>query len=225
MRKTLGLALPLSLSLMLVAGWVHAAPQAKKEAAPAAPVTTANMTPHERLKAMQADVAAAVAAGKKASFFCANCHGEDGNSKYPEVPNLAGQNPAYLLEQIRKFGAGQRKDEFMQKLIKVLSEDERVQISLYYSESKVVPGTAEAGLVKRGKEVFSKLCVRCHGEEARGNETIARLAGQKREYLMVSLKRYRDRTGERIDPLMQIATGPLTDDDIKAVTAYLTTKQ
>ena len=44
MRKTLGLALPLSLSLMLVAGWAHAAPQAKKEVAPAAPVTTANMT-------------------------------------------------------------------------------------------------------------------------------------------------------------------------------------
>lgn len=224
MRKTLAMALSLSLSLMLVAGWSHAAPLAKKDAASTAPLTTPEMTPHERLKAMQSDIAAAVAAGKKASFFCANCHGEDGNSKYPEVPNLAGQNPAYLLEQIRKFGVGQRKDEFMQKLIKVLSEDERVQISLYYSESKVVPGTADPALVKRGKEVFSKLCVRCHGEDARGNEKIARLAGQKREYLMVSLKRYRDRTGERIDPLMQIATGPLTDDDIKAVTAYLTTK-
>lgn len=222
MRKILGMALPLSLSLMLAAGFAEAAPQIKKDAT--APATATPMTPHERLKAMQADITTAVAAGKKASFFCANCHGEDGNSKYPEVPNLAGQNPAYLLEQIRKFGAGQRKDEFMQGLIKVLSDDERVQIALFYSESKVVPSAADPVLVKRGKDTFGKLCVRCHGEEARGNETIARLAGQKREYLMVSLKRYRDRTGERIDPLMQIATGPLTDDDIKAVTAYLTSK-
>ncbi|MDP3440591.1 MAG: c-type cytochrome, partial [Azonexus sp.] len=63
----------------------------------------------ERIKAVQADPAArkaAVEAGKKTAFFCANCHGEDGVSKTPEVPNLAGQNPGYLLEQIRKFAAG-----------------------------------------------------------------------------------------------------------------------
>ncbi len=182
----------------------------------------------ERLKAVQADAVAhkaAVEAGRKASFFCANCHGEDGNSKYPEVPNLAGQNPAYLLEQIRKFGSGQRKDEFMQGLIKVLSDDERVQISLFYSESKVVPGNADAALVRRGQDTFAKLCVRCHGEDARGNEKIARLAGQQKEYLIRSITRYRDKTGERIDPLMQIATAPLTNDDIKAVAAYLTTKR
>jgi cytochrome c553 len=227
MRKMLGMAMPLSLtlSLGLLAAPLYAA-QPKKEAAvapvaaPAAPQST-----EDKLAAMKANINAAVAAGKKASFFCANCHGEDGNSKYPEVPNLAGQNPAYLLEQIRKFGSGQRKDEFMQGLIKVLSEDERIQIALYYSESKVNPGTADAGLVRRGQDVFAKLCVRCHGEDARGSEKIARLAGQQREYLIRSITRYRDKTGERIDPLMQIATAPLTNDDIKAVTAYLTTKR
>lgn len=228
MRKILGMAFPLplalSLSLGLLAASAHAAPP-KKEAAPAPAAAPAPTTPEEKLAAMKVNIAAAVAAGKKASFFCANCHGEDGNSKYPEVPNLAGQNPAYLLEQIRKFGSGQRKDEFMQGLIKVLSEDERVQISLFYSESKVVPGNADAALVRRGQDTFAKLCVRCHGEDARGNEKIARLAGQQKEYLIRSITRYRDKTGERIDPLMQIATAPLTNDDIKAVAAYLTTKR
>ena len=40
----------------------------------------------ERLKAIQADPASvkiAVDAGRKASFFCANCHGENGISKTP----------------------------------------------------------------------------------------------------------------------------------------------
>lgn len=83
---------------------------------------------HERMKVLQADPAAlqnAIAAGKKASFFCANCHGENGIAKTSDVPNLAGQHPSYLLEQIRKFGAGERKDPFMQGLIKVLNDEER----------------------------------------------------------------------------------------------------
>lgn len=228
MKKILGMALPLSLSLAagLLAAPAHGAPPKKDAAAPvAAAAVSASATPEERLAAMKVNIAAAVASGKKASFFCANCHGEDGNSRYPEVPNLAGQNPAYLLEQIRKFGAGQRKDEFMQGLIKVLSEDERVQIALFYSESKVNPGTADAALVRRGHDLFGKLCVRCHGDDARGNEKIARLAGQQKEYLILSITRYRDKTGERIDPLMQIATAPLSNDDIKAVAAYLSTKR
>ena len=123
----------------------------------------------ERLKAIQADpvaLKAAVDAGRKASFFCANCHGEEGISKQGDVPNLAGQNPAYLLEQIRKFGAGERKDAFMQGLIKVLKDDERLQISAFYASAKVPPSRADAALAQRGKALFDKLCVRCHGELA-----------------------------------------------------------
>lgn len=178
------------------------------------------------LQAVLADPAArqaAEAAGKKAAFFCANCHGENGVSNLPEVPNLAGQNPAYLLEQIRKFGSGQRRDEFMQGLIKVLKEEERLQISLFYASQRPLPGKQDAALVATGKVFYEKLCARCHGEQAKGNETIPRLAGQHPEYLVTSITRYRDRTGERRDPLMSSAVAPLKNPDIKAVSAYLYT--
>lgn len=179
----------------------------------------------ERLKAIQADPAAlktAAEAGRKASFFCANCHGENGISKSPEVPNLAGQNPAYLLEQIRKFGAGERKDQFMEGLIKVLKDEERVQIALFFAAEPVPPTKADAALVGRGKELFGKLCVRCHGEQARGNELYPRLAGQKLPYLQSSITRYRDGTGIRNNQLMSIATAPLKNEDVIAVANYLT---
>ena len=179
----------------------------------------------ERLKGVQADPVAlksAVEAGRKASFFCANCHGENGISKTPEVPNLAGQNPAYLLEQIRKFGSGERKDAFMQGLIKVLKDDERLQIALYYASEAVLPSKAEATQVARGKELFAKLCVRCHGEQARGNELYPRLAGQKMPYLQTSIQRYRDGGGIRSNQLMSIATSTLKNDDITAIAYYLT---
>ncbi|MDR3322665.1 MAG: c-type cytochrome [Zoogloeaceae bacterium] len=164
-----------------------------------------------------------VQAGKKASFFCVNCHGDSGVSKLPEVPNLAGQNADYVLEQTRKFGDGRRKDAFMQGLIKVLTEEEKVQISLFYAEQKVTPGAQEASLVASGKQVYLKLCNRCHGPAAHGSEVIPRLAGQHPEYLIESVTRYRDKTGQRVDPLMFSAVAPLNNAQIKAVAAYLNT--
>lgn len=181
--------------------------------------------PVERLKSIQSDPAAlrsAVDAGKKVTFFCANCHGEDGISKTPEVPNLAGQNPGYLLEQIRKFGSGERKDAFMQGLIKVLKDEERIQAAAYYASMPVAPGKADVTLVPKGKELFTKLCVRCHGDQARGNETYPRLAGQKLPYLQTTITRYRDQTGIRNNQLMAIATSTLKNDDITAIAHYLT---
>jgi len=179
----------------------------------------------DKLKSIQSDpvaLRAAVDAGKKVTFFCANCHGEDGISKMPEVPNLAGQNPAYLLEQIRKFGTGERKDQFMQGLIKVLKEDERLQAASYYASMPVPPNRADAMLAAKGKELFGKLCVRCHGEQGRGNETIARLAGQKQTYLQTTIMRYRDKTGVRNNQLMAIATAGLKNEEVVAISNYLT---
>ncbi|MDD2883624.1 MAG: c-type cytochrome [Dechloromonas sp.] len=179
----------------------------------------------ERIKTIQADPAAlqaAVDAGHKASFFCANCHGDKGISKSADVPNLAGQNPAYLLEQIRKFGSGERKDAFMQGLIKVLKDEDRVQIALFYAQTPVPPGAADSGQLARGKLLFDKLCARCHGEQARGNEMFPRLAGQRQPYLQTSITRYRDGTGIRNNQLMAIATSTLKDEDIRALSHYLT---
>ncbi len=179
----------------------------------------------ERLKAVQSDPAAlrvAIEAGQKASFFCANCHGESGVSKAPEIPNLAGQNPAYLLEQIRKFGSGERQDAFMQGLIKVLKDEDRLQLALFYAAQAVPASKADPAQVSRGKELFNKLCLRCHGEQARGNDIYPRLAGQKAAYLQTSIIRYRDASGIRNNPLMSIATAPLKSEDVVAVAQYLT---
>jgi cytochrome c553 len=39
---------------------------------------------------------------------CAACHGEDGQSPAPAIPNLAGQKEAYLVRQLILFNAGAR---------------------------------------------------------------------------------------------------------------------
>jgi len=189
------------------------------------PLLADTSAPQERLKAIASDPEAlrkAIDAGKKVTFFCVNCHGENGISKIPEVPNLAGQNSAYLLEQIRKFGAGERKNQFMQGLIKVLKDEERLQAAYYYSSIAVPPSAADPSLAARGKELFTKLCVRCHGERAHGDELTPRLAGQRIAYLQASIRNYRDGNGIRNNTLMSIATSVLKNDDVTAVAHYLT---
>lgn len=162
-------------------------------------------------------------AGRKAAFFCANCHGETGVSKYPEVPNLAGQHPVYVLGQIEAFLSGRRKDAFMQGLMKVLSEEEKAQIALFFAAQPVPPAKAVA-VVGEGKELFSRNCARCHGAEAKGGETFPRLAGQQDEYLRRSLQRYLKASGERIYPPMTAAVNGLGEKNIEAVVNYLSSQ-
>lgn len=164
----------------------------------------------------------AVKAGKKVASFCANCHGDGGTSTKPEIPNLAGQNPAYLLVQTEKFGDGRRRNDFMKGMIKALSDEEKVNAMVYYARQEVKPhASIDSALSKKGGELYFKICQRCHGEQGRGNETIARIAGQQPVYLTSTLKHYRDGTGERTDALMNANTKKLTDADINALVTYV----
>ena len=179
----------------------------------------------ERLKAIQADPAAlksAIEAGKKASFFCVNCHGDDGVSKIPEVPNLAGQNPTYLLTQVRQFADGSRRFEFMERLIKAMSVDERLGVAVYYARQPVKPQPVkDAALVAKGKQYYDKICWRCHGEQGHGSESFARVAGQQTVYLTQTLQNYRGSIGTRVNPLMTANTVHMSDADLRAVVAYV----
>ena len=49
--------------------------------------------------------------GKKVAGFCSNCHGDGGNSIKPDVPNLAGQSPYYLLRQLREFSTTRAQEQ------------------------------------------------------------------------------------------------------------------
>lgn len=177
----------------------------------------------ERLKTVLSDPASrntAIDAGRKASSFCANCHGADGNSKLPDVPNLAAQNPVYLLNQVTKFYTGERKDPWMEPAIRLLNETERLNMVAYYSSMRVLPSSSGPSS-DTGRAIYHRVCARCHGDQALGGERFPRLAGQQRNYLVTSLTRYRDRTGTRMEPEMLAMTAALKDAEIRALADYL----
>ncbi|QJY32292.1 c-type cytochrome [Diaphorobacter sp. DS2] len=164
--------------------------------------------------------------GRKVSAVCANCHGDGGNSTKPSVPNLAGQNPAYLLEQVRQFADGRRRYEFMEGMIRAMNSDEKIGMVLFYAAQPVTPKpVADAALLAKGQEIFGKNCFRCHGDMGRGNDQIARIAGQQTDYLRSTLKRYRDGPNTRAHSIMTPNTKLLTDADIESLVAYVSSMQ
>jgi cytochrome c553 len=225
MAKRIRVALATVLVSMLAAFPVLAQ-TAKSAALPASAAAPASADLGERIKAVQAHPAqfeASYKLGSKAAAVCAFCHGDNGNSLKPDIPNLAGQNPAYLLEQMRQFTTGERRFEFMQGLIKVLKPEDKIGLVVFFANQEVQhkPAT-NAALVDKGQAYYAKNCLSCHGEQGRGNEKMARIAGQQTNYLNLALKRYRDGSTARKDPLMAASTRQMSDADIAAVVAYVT---
>ncbi len=174
-----------------------------------------------RIQADPARLAAAYAAGRERATLCTVCHGEDGNSRKPDVPNLAGQNPLYLWTQIDNFATGRRKNFVMQALAKDFSDEDKLNLAIYFAANLPRTGRPDPQRTPRGAKLFRQHCAACHGPDGHGTRDYARLAGQRREYLIATLTAFRDGNGQRRSNIMAAQTRDLSDEDIADLAAYL----
>ena len=65
---------------------------------------------------------------------CIPCHGLDGIGRDAEIPNLAGQNEAYLFNQLKAFRAKRRPHQEMQYMSRHMSEDEMKTLAAYFAQ-------------------------------------------------------------------------------------------
>lgn len=171
----------------------------------------------------------AVKLGKERALLCNQCHGADGNSKKSDVPNLASQNSEYLLEQIEKFANGSRKNYVMNALSKNFSNEDKVNLALFYANMQVRPVATNIQLAQKGKPLYIRQCSSCHGERGIGKENFARLAGQQIHYVENTLRRFRGNANDkhsndlskRRSIVMESVSKNLLDDDINALAAYI----
>jgi cbb3-type cytochrome c oxidase subunit III len=210
--------------------WAQApAPTAPPQAAASSAAAVLPQWAQDKLAALRTDPKAfdtAYKQGAKVAAFCENCHGPSGHSIKPEVPNLAGQNTIYVLNQLNKFHEGKRSGAFfMEGLVKAMSKDELFAVSVYYTtqQPKITPA-ADAALAAKGQSIYTMNCKFCHGESGHGNEMIARIAGQQALYMTNTIRRYRENK-LRSDSRMYTATQALTENDIKALVAYVGSMQ
>lgn len=187
---------------------------------------TRPLSPLQRLLEVERDPqlrAAAIKSGEQLARSCVGCHGAAGRSTMPEVPSLAGQNLDYLLTEIREFSGGIRRHQTMEAMVRVLAENEQVDVALYFS-SQARREVANAGAREASKGAVLYLkghCVTCHGERADGGGRIPRLAGQQIAYIVKSLRNYRKKSADRRDAMMEMVLAEMSDTDIKLIAGYL----
>lgn len=169
--------------------------------------------------------AADVAAGKARAQVCAGCHGENGISQTENIPSLAGQPDQFLQWQLVFFRAGSRKNEQMQPIVEEITNEDIRNLGAYFS-SLTPPKGAEDGdpdLSKKGAQVAAgRRCASCHTDSYAGTKGVARLAGQREEYLVKALHDYKagQRIGGGVAAMADVAYH-MSDEEITAVSHYL----
>lgn len=73
---------------------------------------------------------------------CEACHGKNGITPNPNVPNLAGQKTEYLITQLKAFKGKTRKSDLMEAIAGQLSETDMTSLAKYWNSK---PAAATEG--------------------------------------------------------------------------------
>jgi cytochrome c553 len=171
---------------------------------------------------------------------CASCHGAQGEGTGDVYfPRLAGKPAGYLYNQLVAFRDGRRRYPPMNFLLEFLPDAYLKEISEYFASLRPPfpqPATPDASsevlargeaLVKNGDPQHGvPPCSACHGPNLGGMEpAIPGLLGLRASYISGQLGGWRYGTRTAIAPdCMQIVASSLTEDDVKAVAAWLSSR-
>ena len=169
--------------------------------------------------------AADLEAGKAKAELCAGCHGENGVSQTENIPSLAGQQDQFVQWQLVFFRAGTRKNEAMKPIVDQLTNEDIRNLGAYFASltPAKAPPDNDPDLSRKGAEAAAgRRCASCHLDSYAGTKGVARLAGQREEYLVKALHDYK--SGQRVGGSQAAMTDvayPLSAEEITALAHYL----
>jgi cytochrome c553 len=169
--------------------------------------------------------AADTAAVKEKAEICAGCHGDGGISQTENIPSLAGQPDQFTQWQLVFFRSGARKNELMQPIAEQISNEDIRSLGAYFASLTPAKPAApdDPDLSQKGAQAaVGRRCASCHGDSFAGTKAVARLAGQREEYLTKALHDYKSsvRSGGAGAAMAEVAY-PLSDEEITALAHYL----
>ena len=177
---------------------------------------------------------------------CAACHGADGNGSDPRYPKLAGQDPAYLYQQLRNFRSGFRNSEVMSGIAATLSGADAADVASFYARATMNrDAVKDRAAAAAGERLFFRgsragpACAMCHGLGAgrgmmggggmmgrgmmgggmMGGAEAPKVDGQHAAYLVDQLNQFA--SGRRPSPIMGRIAVALSEADRKAVAEFL----
>lgn len=164
------------------------------------------------------------AAAQQRLQLCAECHGLDGNSTKAGVPSLAGQPKTYVENQLVLAREGMRGAKEMQDALKGLKDADITALARHFASLK--PGRASAPVDKKlfsqGAAATKILgCGSCHLPNFAGRDQMPRLAGQREDYLLETMKAFRDKPRAGGDTVMNDVLRGVPDADLAALAHFL----
>ena len=170
--------------------------------------------------------AADIAAGKEKAELCVGCHGDNGISQIENTPSLAGQPDLFIQWQLVFFRAGARKNELMQPVVEQLNNEDIRNLGAYFASltpPKAAKPDDNPDLSKKGAQAaVGRRCASCHTDTYAGTKAVARVAGQREEYLVKALRDYKSgiRSGGGQAAMADVAY-PLSEEEIEALAHFL----
>lgn len=172
--------------------------------------------------------------GESLTTTCQGCHGKVGHSMETDNPSLGGQITNYTTLQLAAFRAKLRPGKVMQAVASKLSDQDIVDLAAYYAQQTPRDAwDANAALKAKGEQFYDvgavernvTACVVCHGADGRGNNElhIASITHQSPKYTLEVLHEFKSVPDYHIPypNAMHIVTAQMTEDELNAVTAYL----
>jgi cytochrome c553 len=155
---------------------------------------------------------------------CTECHGPSGVRKNASIPVIGGQPENYLLKQLQDFVRGERHDEVMLWMTKVVLTQQELGVAAAFFATQKWPARSAAGASTPPPPGIA-VCQACHATDFLGAKqadgmAAPRLAGQSYEYLIESMRRFAagERKNNAVMAKMMAAMSPA---DREAMARYL----
>jgi cytochrome c553 len=156
---------------------------------------------------------------------CFGCHGPNGQSEIENVPSIAAQVPAYSLIQLVMFRDKLRVSDTMNDAARDLSDSDIQSLAdalAALPPPKPLPDTVDQARFERARALAQQShCDVCHRPDFSGQQTVPRLADQREDYLLNTLRDYKSGARRAYEPIMVEQVQPLDDTQLVELSYYL----
>jgi len=156
---------------------------------------------------------------------CLSCHGTEGQSEIENVPSLGGQLAGYTLIQLFMFREWLRVSEPMNDLAKELSDNDLRSLADAIAATPAPKPPADPGdpaRLEKARALTNRYhCTICHRPDFSGQESTPRLAHQREDYLLKTMREYKSGARHGYDATMAEVLQPIDDSEFADFAYYL----
>ncbi len=156
---------------------------------------------------------------------CLSCHGDKGLSSVAETPSLGGQPSFYLTVQMLMFRDRLRVVEPMNAMMKGFGDGDLQKMGDLIAKlppPQPAGGSGDSGRMENGRVLAERnRCNFCHQGNYSGERNVPRLAGQREDYLVKSMRAFKDNSRRGYDASMADVLYEVSDEQILDLAYFL----